>query len=239
MREKMLRTTQIYSLLGCFLLLMVVGSAQAFLIDSFNDTFQIVLKAAPGPVTSATAAGEAVGDFRTMEMLSVAGPLGATLAAHIGDALSLSNDALTSSMSIVIWDASGAGLGGVDLTDVGTSSFVILDILSIDIGGVDIEMTITDTGGDVATKLISGAGAGVFEVLFADFVNFTATDFTSVDAITMKLTADEASDLVLDFVATSGAIPEPSSLVLLGMGILGVVGYGWRRRKKVLPNNSL
>ena len=217
-------------------MLMATGSVHALSIDTFDDPFQIVTKAAPGPSVVGTA--EAVGGFREMEMLSVAGPLGATLAADVVDKLSLSNDALTGSVSAVTWNASGAGLGGVDLTDVGLSTFMSMEIISIDVGLIDIFMIVIDTGGDVATKLISGAGVGIFQTLFSDFTNFAATEFDSVDEIRMEFTAGEASDLVLDFVFSSGfippppPIPEPSSLILLGMGVLGILGYGWKRRQK-------
>ena len=34
----------------------------------------------------------------------------------------------------------------------------------------------------------------------------------------------------IQFDNTTSAVPEPSSLTLLGIGVAGIAGYGWRRR---------
>lgn len=39
-------------------------------------------------------------------------------------------------------------------------------------------------------------------------------------------------DVAVNLVAS--AVPEPASLTLAGLGILGLVGYGWRRRQPVI-----
>jgi hypothetical protein len=50
----------------------------------------------------------------------------------------------------------------------------------------------------------------------------------SPDAISVAVTMDMSIEYNNQF---NTAVPEPSSLALLGIGIAGMAGYGWRRRK--------
>ena len=39
-----------------------------------------------------------------------------------------------------------------------------------------------------------------------------------------------ALDVTIDFIETTN-LPEPGSILLFGTGLIGVVGYGWWRKK--------
>jgi hypothetical protein len=57
-----------------------------------------------------------------------------------------------------------------------------------------------------------------------DYIELTYTaDFTSTPSVFAVQVTDAASPI---------PTPEPASLVLLGMGSLGLIGYAWRRRKR-------
>ena len=54
-------------------------------------------------------------------------------------------------------------------------------------------------------------------------------DPTLANGIAITLSDDDI--LIFDLIGYDTVIPEPSSLVLLGMGSLGLIGYRWRKKK--------
>ncbi|MEK6767084.1 MAG: PEP-CTERM sorting domain-containing protein [Planctomycetota bacterium] len=219
--------------------LTITESARAITIDSFDTTSQSISanSSSTFPVSNTVAASEAIGGFRTLEILGVAGPSNAILEVITGGPglLALSNAFGTSSTARVTWDANGVGLGGLDLTGSGAFDSIGLDLISIDQGNVSLTVSIFETavaGGSFASLLLPSAviGQNVFE--FDTFTNFFDVSFNLVNKITLDIVAGTASDLAVDFFETleNPVIPEPATVGLLGIGLAGL-GSVYLRRK--------
>lgn len=46
------------------------------------------------------------------------------------------------------------------------------------------------------------------------------------------LQADDEAGAIFIYGPAVTAVPEPRTIMLLGIGVLGMLGYGWRRRKQ-------
>ncbi len=220
--------------------LALAGDAYGLLIDNFDSGAGTVDSLVdPGPTNFASV--DAIGGSRTLEILGFptdGDPLsmGAELSVAVPPgALGHSQDVFApGGRSKVTWDSNGAGLGGLDLTDGGLANGLSMDLLSIDVGTVDVTLMVEDTGGGMSSLQLPGLVLGTNNFFFASFS--VGADFTDVESIMMTIEADESSDLVIDFLETidvpptpRNAVPEPitASLGLMGLGALG---YTTRRR---------
>ena len=111
----------------------------------------------------------------------------------------------------------------------------------------------SSAGTDYLTPLIGSApfDATIVDLVFSD-VSFIETWTTGTNAGLFLRTQNESDgsvirfhsseaiddlfhpELIIDFTPVSGppSIPEPSTWLLFGVGVIGILGFGWRRQKR-------
>jgi hypothetical protein len=206
------------------------GSAQSTMIDTF-DTYQRLRTKTVDDSTD-TSGASYIGSSRYMSLDITYNPLPggrwSTLESNSGS-LSLSSGDQVDTESLLRWDDNGGGLGA-DLTDGGIDDRFVISITSIN-ATVTLGMTVSD-GTNTATYSTNTSSTGDLEFLYANFTG-GAVDWENIDSIEFWFNGSSSADITLDFIETgnSGPVPEPSTMLLLGAGLIGLAGVSMKKTK--------
>jgi hypothetical protein len=219
--------------------------ATSFIIDDFSqpNVGQVVSIVGTGSVSNTTTGlPGVVGGSRTMQIDVLASQFGLSSSLNVNaiglGTLSLGNDSGQNGVGTVTWDANGAGLGGVDLTNGGALPYLQSRILASDLDlGFTVDITETAAAGGATASWTTDLGPGVSYVnrLLTDFTNSANVDFTAVDKIVLTLFGPSAQDATLDNVeitntpGVDGVVPEPFTLLTVFAGMCSLGTYMRRR----------
>jgi hypothetical protein len=244
-------------------LILASGSAQAILIDDFNSgtgSAQNLSRTTNGTTSQqmgsniaiigpGSTADTPVAGWRDLQ-LTRSGSGSQPVSVAVGPDLIVNSGFSASSTVIISWDGNDSattlnqiGLRvttptphGIDVTDAGLSTGVILDLLGIDLN-VTAQLTFYSgrngttsnaTGASTYSATFMGGEAGLFYVPFTDFITLApfsqGADWTDIGAITLRLTGPNNWDGGINLIETGPQpIPEPTIPMLLGGGLLALM----------------
>ncbi|MFK7765671.1 MAG: PEP-CTERM sorting domain-containing protein [Mariniblastus sp.] len=195
-------------------------------IDTFDDGNTIV-RTTVGTTTQGTTASSILGGQRDDSLTLVAlggdefiGSMG------FGGELTLSQGSLDQINGSLVYD----NFANFDMTDGGINTAFAFDFVSSDAPATisDVLSVTAVSGGTSVTNFVSIPASGNLGVATVDFADFTGVDFTSLDEVSIDYNFATAPGRDFE-IATFSAIPEPTSLAIIGLGGLGVL---LRRRRK-------
>lgn len=167
------------------------------------------------PLTNTKMTPAAVGGVRTLIIDVITGPNSATIQVinfmtFINQG-GVDNGSGVESITRFLWDAGGAGLGGVDFTDNQSNDSIGFDITSGD--PVQLTVTMTDIFGRVASDSFTPPGVGPLNRLFANFLNSESNpistdpsnpvniNFQKINSVQLEMdTLTPSADFTLNFI---------------------------------------
>jgi hypothetical protein len=230
--------------LGCALLMLLITSGRS------AHAAVAVFSTAPGATESGGNPVSATATFTTLAN-EVQVTLTNTLANPTTVAQALSDLGFTLSTGQTLADASIKSSSGTERTIASNGTFVdgasVATGWSLDSSGSPIRLHLLGTptapthtiigppdGSNVYSAANSSiAGNGPHNPFLAGTVTFDLT----VNGVTAATTVTSA---VFSFGTDEGnnvpGVPEPASIIMLGLGAAGMCGYGWKKRRQVTAN---
>jgi len=249
--------TQVKLLLAA-LLLLTVPLSQAVIIDSFDTQQLPVSLQSPADIGntagSSQAAAEAIGGIRNYNAELLGGSFGNQVRAFVGGGLyNHVQDPSVTGRSQLIYDGSAdplnvdaTGLGGIDLTDGGTSNAIEVRVVFADQGGSIVIEVYTDANNrsTVTIPITVTATEEIFIVPFTDFVTAAGAsgpaDFSNVGALTLDVdgATTAALDVQLDLLQTRSTLrAEKAASLLVDNNGNGLVDAGDQIEYSVVVQN--
>ncbi|NEQ75776.1 MAG: PEP-CTERM sorting domain-containing protein [Okeania sp. SIO2C9] len=225
------------------------GSAQAapILLDDFSVNQDVGFQPIDPVIPSNSQVGpdgSILGGFRDMEVMGDADSFLETRMQATGGVLNFSNNVGTNGSGMIVWDGDDDptvvdedGLGGIDLTGgVWPLDRILVEILSADLGGLELEFTIYDLANGVSTLSknfadpITTPETATF--LFSDFTG--NADFTSVGAIKLNIDGPAEIDAQFDMIQVGkeprARVPEPLTSLWTLAGVSALAGLSVKKK---------
>lgn len=214
-------------------MVLLAQEGQAGLIDNFDSPPQFVASV-PGLNTNNAIAPLVLGGWRHLEASGSLANLTGTAGVFNGT-LVYGNGPSGIGTLAVSYTSNNVGLGGgigTNLMAGGATQFAI-DVVEDDTIPTILNYRVEDVFGAVSTAFanIGGNAAGsTFVVPFASFAG--AADFSVAKFLQMSIVGGANADITLDNLRTNNPVPEPSSMILAGLGLVGLVAYRRKRQSR-------